>query len=327
MAKLGGNEASQTLLRHSDKRLAQVLKNTRRLVKNELNQLTQKDLSLNSDINRREDRERKIDAVLNETERIIKGVCDETERLCHKKIARWLDDPKESGLRQQLARIIDSYQAPFASIPEKNRNPLTPVRIIDNHFQLTVPARLQEKAAIETIKFLDTLHLEINQQLLNGCIPLFIICENFVEEIKQNELPLPIKIGGEVPLFTLKSEVEKRFAIVEKIGNLTQLLSRKIIRFRRKLSLAREYNQQIKKAAHKELPRWLNNYREQLKFALIRRHINECRELLTSFFTDLLASTRTALVNSDQFNDDQRANTAERIAELEGIAEILEKQE
>ena len=324
---LGENESSQTLLRHSDKRLAQVFNNTRRLIKNELNQLAQKDHSLNSDLNHKEDRQHKIDAVLHETERIIGGVCDEVEQFCHKKIARWLDDPQASGLRRQLYQIIDSYQAPFASLPEKSRNPLTPIRIIDNHFQLTVPAQLQEKATVETIRFLETLHVEINQRLLNGCTPLFIICENFVGEIEQNELPLPVKIGGEIPFFTLKSEVEKRFAIVEKIGNLAQLLSRKIVRLRRRLSLAQEYSQQITKAAHKELPRWLNNYREQLKFALIRHHINECRELLTTFFTDLLASTQTALANSDQLNNDQRASTAKRMVELEEILGHLEKQE
>ncbi len=325
--ELGRDESGETLLRHSEKRLQQVYNNTRRLLESEVKQLTQTDRSLNSDTSRQIDNRDKIDAVLHETERIISGVCNEVEKFCHNKITRWLDDTKDQGLRKQLEMIIAGYQAPLDLIPEKNRNPLAPVRIIDNHFQLTIPAQIQERATLETIRFLETLHLELNQRLLKGCIPLFVICENFSRDngIDQNELPLPIKINGQIPLFTLKSEVEERFAIVSKIQDLTQLLGRKIVRFRKRRSLGQEYSLQIKKAAQKELPRWLKNYQEQLKYALMRPHIDECQKLITDFFTDFLESTQTALAQSGEIADNNREAAAKRVTELKEILNHLQE--
>ena len=327
LLELGRNEAGKTLLMHSDKRLLQVYNNTRRLIDNELKRLTQRDESLSSDLSRKDEEQHKIEAVLNETGRIITGVCSEIEKFSYSEIGRWLDSTKEQDLRRQLEQIIIAYEAPFDQIPEKSRNPLTPMRIIDNHFQLTVPARIQETATLLTLRFLDKLHSEINQRLLKGCAPLFIICENFIKngEFDQNELPLPVKIGGEIPLFTLSSEAEERFGIVGKVRNLAQLMGRKLVRFQRKRTLAEEYNRQIKKTALKELPRWIRNYREQLKFALIRHHIDECRDLTTTFFTDLLASTQMSLEHHDQSADNDREAATRHAAELEKILQQLQE--
>ena len=325
--ELGRNESGETLLRHSEKRLQQIYNNTRRLLESEVKQLIPTDSSLNFDASRQRDNRDKIDAVLHETERIISGVCSEAEKFCHNKITRWLDETGDQGLRRQLEMIIANYQAPLELIPEKNRNPLAPVKIIDNHFQLTIPAQIQERATLETIRFLENLHSELNQRLLKGCIPLFVICENFTETngVDQEELPLPVKINGQIPLFTLKSEVEKRFAIVSKVQDLTQLLGRKIVRFRKRLSLSQEYSLQIKKAAQKELPRWLRNYREQLKYAFMRPHIDECRKLITDFFTDFLESTQTALAHSGEIADNNREAAAKRVTELKEILNRLQE--
>jgi hypothetical protein len=278
-------------------------------------------------LSRKDEERHKIEAVLNETGRIITGVCSEIEKFSYSEIGRWLDSTKEQDLRRQLEQIIIAYEAPFDQIPEKSRNPLTPMRIIDNHFQLTVPARIQETATLLTLRFLDKLHSEINQRLLKGCAPLFIICENFIKngEFDQNELPLPVKIGGEIPLFTLSSEAEERFGIVGKVRNLAQLMGRKLVRFQRKRTLAEEYNRQIKKTALKELPRWIRNYREQLKFALIRHHIDECRDLTTTFFTDLLDSTQMSLEHHDQSADNDREAATRHAAELEKILQQLQE--
>ncbi len=326
LLELGRNESEETLLKHSEKLLQQVKNNTRRLLESEIRQLTPTDESANSGTKLPHDNCDKIKTVLNETERIITGICNEAEKFCHNQITRWLDDTDAQSLRKQLETIIVNYQAPQDLIPEKTRNPLTPVRIIDNHFLMTIPAQIQERATLETLRFLKILHSELNHRLLKGCLPLFVICENLTQNngIDQEELPLPVKINGRIPLFTLKSEVEERFAIVRKTRNLIQLLGRKIMRLKKRRSLSQEYSLQIKKAAQKELPRWLNNYREQLKFALMRPHINECKKLITDFFTDYLESTQVALTRSGKIADNNRKAAAKRIAELENILEHLQ---
>ncbi len=325
LRELGRNESEEALLQHSEKLLQQVKNNTRRLLESEISRLTQADEAVNPDGKPLFDDCARVESVRVESERIITGICNEAEKFCHQQIARWLDERGPSGLLRQLEMIIAGYQAPENLIPEKTRNPLTPVRIIDNHFQMTIPAQIQERVTLETLRFLKTLHTELNLRLNKGCLPLFVICENFTQnqEIDQEELPLPLKINGQIPLFTLKNEVEERFAIVNKTRDLIRLLGRKITRFKKRRSLSQEYSRQIKKAAQKELPRRLNNYREQLKFAFMRPHINECRKIITDFFTDFLESTQAALAQSGKIADHNRETAAEKAAELENILERL----
>lgn len=323
---LGSNQATTALLQHSEKRLQQILDSTQRLIKNQLARLSGEDDTLSSDLNQHHSNRHKIDAVLKETKRIINGICSDVEKYSYAKTRSWLDNKGAESLSSYLGRIIDNYQPPLELLPEKSRNPLTPVRIIDNHFQLTVPPQLRERVVIETLSFMASLHVEINEQLLNGCAPLFIICENFVgkKSISKEDLALPIKIGREIPEFSLRSEVEERFAIVDKIQALALLLSKKITRFRRRRPLGEEYAQQLKKATLKELPRWIVNYREQLKYAFLRHHIEECLELINTFFIDLLTSTEMALEQSEQLTGDTRLTTAKKIENLKRIETRLE---
>ncbi|MEA3347921.1 MAG: dynamin family protein, partial [Pseudomonadota bacterium] len=322
---LGKNEATTALLLHSEKRLQQIVGSTIRLIENQLARLSGEGDALSSDLNQHHANRHKVDAVLKEAERIITGICNDVEKYSFSSITGWLNDKGRNSLYKHLSRIIDSYHPPLELLPEKSRNPLTPVRIIDHHFQLTVPAQLRERVVIETVSFMGSLHPEINARLLSGCTPLFIICENFTgkESIKPEELALPIKIEGEIPEFTLSSKAEKRFAIIDKIRDLAVLWSTKIIRFKRRRPLGEEYSLQLKKAALKELPRWLANYREQLKYALLRHHLKECRELISTFFIDLSASTEIALEHSKQLTDDSRLTTTEKIEELKKTEILL----
>ncbi|MCD6292577.1 MAG: dynamin family protein [Deltaproteobacteria bacterium] len=324
---LGSNQATTAVLQHSEKRLRHIIDSTQRLIKNQITRLAGEDDALSSDLNQHHGNRHKIDAVLKECNRIVDGICNDVEKSCFNKIQSWLSDRGTKSLSHHLSRIIDSYQPPLELLPEKSHNPLTPVRIIDNHFQLTIPPQLRERMIVETLTFMNSLHTEINQQLLHGCAPLFIICENFTEEniLNQEDLALPLKIGGKIPEFTLSSEAEERFAIIDKIQALALLFSKKIIRLKRRRPLGEEYAQQIKKTTLKELPRWLTNYREQLKYAFLRHHIDACRELIGTFFIDLLTSTEMALEHSEQFTGDNRVTAASKLEDLKKIEVLLEE--
>ena len=324
--ELGKNEATTALLQHSEKRLQQIVNSTQRLIENQLAQLSGKDDALSLDLNQHHANRHKVDAVLKEAERIITSICDDVEKYSFSSITSWLSNKDINSLYTHLSRIIDSYHPPLELLPEKNRNPLTPVRIIDHHFQRTIPVQLRERVVIETVSFMRSLHLEINKRLLDGCTPLFIICENFTgkENIKPEDLALPIKIAGEIPEFSLSSKAEERFAIVDKIHDLAVLWSKKIIHFRRRRPIGEEYGLQLKKATLKELPRWLGNYREQLKYAFLRNHLKECRELISTFFIDLSASTEIALEHSEQLTGDSRLTTASKIEELKKTGVLLD---
>ena len=322
---LGKNEATTALLQHSEKRLQQIVGSTQHLIANQLTRLSGENDTLSSKQTCQHTNRHKVDAVLKEAERIITGICTDVEKHSYTKITNWLNGKGTDSLHRHLNRIIDSYQPPLELLPEKSRNPLTPVRIIDNHFQLTIPSQLRERVVIETVKFMASLHQEINQHLLNGCAPLFILCDNLIgkEGMTQEELPLPVKIGGEIPGFTMSSQAEERFAIIDKIHDLAVLLSKKITHLRHRRPLGEEYGQQLKKATLKALPRWLGNYREQLKYAFLRHHIEECRELTSTFFIDLLTSTEMALEHSEQLTGNNRLASAKQIEELKKIEPLL----
>ena len=318
---LGDNKATTALLQHSEKRLQQIVGGTQRLITNQLTRLAKEDDALSSDQTSQHTNRHQVETILKETERIITGVCTDIEKYCFSRTTNWLNSKGTDSLYRYLSKIVDSYNPPLELLPEKSRNPLTPVRIIDNHFQISIPSQLRERVIIETVKFLDSLHQEINELLLNGCAPLFILCNKLVgeESISPDELPLPIKIGGEMPEFMMSSQAEERFAIIDKIHNLAVLLGKKISHFRNRRPLGEEYGQQLKKATINELPRWLGNYREQLKYAFLRHHLEACRELTSSFFIDQLASTEMALEHSEQLTGDSRLTTARKVEELKRI--------
>ncbi len=171
------------------------------------------------------------------------------------------------------------------------------------------------------------LHQKINERLLSGCTPLFILCENFIgkECNPQDELQLPIKIDSKIPVFTISSSAEERFAFVDKVQGLISLWSRKIINLKRRRPLGEEYALQLKKTTLKELSRWLGNYREQLKYTFLRPHLEECHSLVSAFFIDLLASTEVALERSEQLAGDNRQTNAEKIKKLKEIETLLEE--
>ncbi len=323
---LGKNRATAALLQHSEKRLQQIIGNTIRLIKAQLGALLGDDDALTSNLNLQQTKRQKIDAVLKEAERIISGICADIEKYSYSEISTWLNDKSKDSMHNHLNQVIENYQPPLELIPEKNRNPLTPAHIVDNHFELTIPPKLRERVVIETINFMSGLHLEINKRLLAGCAPLFIICENLIDTdcSPQEEMPLPIKISGDIPEFTMKSEAEERFAFVDKIQNLVTLWSTKLIHIRRRRPLAEEYGLQLKKTTHKELSRWLGNYREQLKYSFVRQHLNECHGLISSFFIDLLASTEIALEDSENLAGCSQQITARKIEDLKKIESQLE---
>ncbi|MBN2808951.1 MAG: dynamin family protein [Deltaproteobacteria bacterium] len=325
---LGKNRATTALLQHSEKRLQQIIGNSQRLIQNQITVLSGENRAITSDLSLQRNSREKIDAVLRDVERIITGICSDIEKYSFSETAAWLNRRNSKSLHNHLTRLIENYHPPLELLPEKSRNPLTPVRIIGNHFEMTVPGQLRERVVIETLNFLTELHQEINRRLLSGCTPMFIICANFISAAgdapDESELPLPIKIGGDIPAFPMSSSAEERFAFIGKIQELLSLWSKKILHFKQRRPLGEEYGRQLKKAALKELPRWLGNYAEQLKYALLRVHLNLCHDLISTFFSDRLTSTELALEHSEQLAGDSQLATAEKIKKLKAIEARLE---
>ncbi|NPA24684.1 MAG: hypothetical protein GXO34_02520 [Deltaproteobacteria bacterium] len=320
LAELGRNEAATALIEHSEKRLRQIIGGALGLVRSEIERLQGSSRKLAADRSQRQEERKTLAKLLKEIEHIIDGACNETEKYCFTRTSRWIERRDDSGLLRKLAGIVQSYKPPLEQLPEKYRNPLTPIKIINNHFQLTIPPRLEETTTVETLRFMTDLQQEINQRLLDGCTPLFVICERFSgrENSGPQDLPLPVRIDLELPAFVMFSEVEKRFALIDRIREFTSLWSRKL--WNRRQSAAELHGRQLIKETLRELPRWLSNYGEQLKYAYLRRHLEECRKLIGAFFSDLLAGSGRELECGEEKSAENREEINRRLQELEKLA-------
>jgi len=326
LAELGRNEATTALLEHSRKRLRQVIGGARRLLAARIAGLEGRSRDLDGDRQLRESDRQTLEAVLREIDQITVGIRDQVEKFAFNETARWLDRRGDDGLRRQLGGIVKRYQPPLDQIPEKYRNPLTPVKIISNHFQMTVPPQLSEKTVLETLAFLAGLHREINRRLLDGCAPLFVISERFTgrDRVAPEELPLPVRIEPGPPAFTMTSEAEQRFALLDRIREVVTLWGGRIFS-RRRAPLGEAFAEQLKRDTLKELPRWLGNYQEQVKYVCLRRHLEECRKLINGFFIDLLAGSGVVLEDQAARTADQEAAARQQLARLKELAAELEQ--
>jgi hypothetical protein len=325
LTELGRNETATALLEHSEKRLRQIVNGALRLVEAEIRRLKDNSRELVADRNLQQEKRKTLATVLREIEYIIDGACNETEKFCFAKTSRWIERRDNTGLLQKLAAIVQGYKPPLEQLPEKYRNPLVPIKIINNHFQLTIPPRLKEQTTVETLRFMTGLQKEINQRLRDGCTPLFVVCERFSGRncCGPQDLPLPTRIELELPAFVMFSEVEKRFALLDRIREFTSLWGRKL--WNRRQSAGEIHARQLTKETLRELPRWLSNYSEQLKYAYLRRHLEKCRKLIGSFFSDLLAGSDRELESGEKISAENREETNRRLQGLEKLATELER--
>ncbi|MBN2706644.1 MAG: dynamin family protein [Deltaproteobacteria bacterium] len=315
LSTLGKSDAAKALFQHSESRLQQIHNNLERLISSRLSRLSEEEHLLQSEQEKQEQKREQLNKVLQECERITAGLSQKIEKYAFTRINNWLEDRSENGLQHQLRQLLESYRVPLDLLPDKNRNPMAPIRIIDNHFKLTMLPRLKEQVMLASLNFLQRLQQEIKQQFIDGSTPLFIISSKFVDDqdTRPQELPLPLKIEGELPEFTTSSKAEERFEFIEKIQELFLLWGRKATFFRRHRPLGEEYGSQLKRKMIQDLPRQLSNYSEQIKYALLRPHLENCRLLVSNFFFELLLSFEMTLQPSrNQSTNDPHRRTEER---------------
>ncbi|HDS17324.1 MAG TPA: hypothetical protein ENN66_12115 [Proteobacteria bacterium] len=328
LSTLGKSDAAKALFHHSESRLQQIHNHLERLISSQLSLLSQEEQLLLSEQEKQTHKRKQLDKVLQESERITTGLSQKIEKSAFFRINHWLENRNENGLHHQLRQLLENYQVPLDLIPDKNRNPMAPIRIIDNHFKLTMLPKLREQVMLASLNFLQRLHQEIKQQFIDGSIPLFIISSNFVDDqdTELQELPLPLKIEGTLPEFTFSSKAEERFELIEKIQELFLLWGRKATFFRRRRPLGEEYGRRLKRKLIQDLPRQLSNYSEQIKYALLRPHLESCRLLVSNFFSDLLLSCEMTLQPSrDQQPADGPQLRAEKRAYYLRLKKLLDE--
>jgi GTPase SAR1 family protein len=319
---LGHNQATTALLEHSEKRFNQILAGCCRLLEQRRKWLLGQSSTLASAEHQTHSDRRTLQKLSREAERIVQGVGHEIESFAFQEIEAWLTRHGKDSLREKLLKIITEYQPPLEQIPDKNRNPLTPVRIIGNHFQLTVPPRLKERVAITVVSFLNQLQPEISLRFREGCLPLLVIAERFNDQTATaKDLPLPVKITSSLPEFELYSEAEKRFALLSRLREHLRLWSRWLGR-RKRDSLGRSYTEQLIQETSAELPRWLSNYAEQLKYLVLRPYIASCGELSLDFFRNLLVGSESAY---DEDHTRLVLEQQEKVEMLRKTEELLQK--
>lgn len=322
LKNLSHEQASLTIANHCEKHLQRIGNNLISVIK-------QYQLQLNAEAGQDKQTSRQlaeIESVSHEIKRICDSLAHTIEQYCFIQISRFLDDRSRGSLYNQLLPLIEAYQAPEQIIPEGNRNPLLPVKLTENHFKLSLPPRLNERVLIALSVFLQGLQAEINQRLKQGSSPLFATCRRLdnVNPGKETSYPqIPEIRDFKLPEFTLSSAAEERFAGLSLIGRSFRLLTRKLRR--RKQSTTEFVIGELKEELRENLPRYLRNYREQVKYQLLRKYLEECCRILENYFQETSAGLKVVLQEVEgKRNEDQSARTA-RGQRLEKIRLEVEK--
>ncbi len=322
LAALGRNQAATALLEHSEKRLQQIQAGCRRLLLQRLRELAPAEDAAGT---RSDNQKETISALKEEAERILKGVKSDLERHAFQAVDNWIAQRNSTSLREELRKIVNNYRPPLEQIPGKYRNPLTPVKVVREHFELTIPPRLKERVAFRSQHFLDKLQLDLNRRFQTGCLPLLLIGERISGlPLSPEELPLPVRIDVPLPAFVLYSEVERKFALLSRLREIMRLWGSRL-KCWKKDSLEHSFTAQLKQETVRELPRWLSNFAEQLKYTLLRPYLENCEKLSREFFQDLLAGAESTLREGSKRRTVRLQETAAERAALQSLLEKLEQ--
>lgn len=316
LEKLSREQASLTIADHCERHLLRIGNNLISVIKQHQLQLATE----TGDEKQSSAQLAELESVSHEIHRLCVSLGQAIEQYTFIQISRFLDDRGPGSLYSQLSPLIEAYQAPEQLIPEGNRNPLLPVKLIENHFKLTLPPRLNEKVLIALSVFLQGLQAEINQRLQQGSSPLFAICQKFDtfnpgEETTFPRIPEISEL--KLPEFTLSSAAEERFAGFSRLGKSLRLLTRKLRR--RKQSSSEFVTSELKIELRENLPRYLRNYREQVKYQLLRKYLEGCCQVLENYFQETSTGLKMVLRQAEEKSYEDQAARAARRLRLEEI--------
>ncbi|MBW1645090.1 MAG: dynamin family protein [Deltaproteobacteria bacterium] len=292
LRQLGEEGADQALLHHLSGRMRHMVNRALSLLgsrRRQLQSLQRQTATTVSDFSASREKLQQVEQQINSSLQTIAG---QLEKKYFRRLESWFNQPDPAGIRPQLEAVIRDYEAPDDLLPEKSRNPLLPVKVLEHHFARTVQPRLMEKLEIGSRQLWDELERQLQADFTTECEPLFFLLQKATaQEITAEErlnLPAPINWAARLPAFSFSTPVSERFAPVSKFTLLGQIVVDKLKRLRQRQSWPESIVARLRQKTAVELKSRLLDYQEQLKFRFLRPYLEEYQQLLNEFFRDFL---------------------------------------
>ncbi len=329
LLELAGKEADLALTQHLNSRMLHIARRAHSLVTARRKSLSMDQQGIDSSAQDYEEQKEKLLQFEKQLGTTLGSITKQCEGEYFRKIESWFNQSTAGGIRPVLHQIIESYQLPDDLLPEKSRNPLLPLKLLERHFQQVVHPQIQEKLEISTHQFWQALEREIKASYSSQCASLFFLLEkatgNQVDGQEQRNLPAPINWESKLPSFSFANPLEERFSAVSKFALIGKLLSEKLKSLRKKRPWQETISIQLKQKARDELKGRLLDYQERLKFLFLRPYLQQYESLVSDYLTDFIQVSTLEISHQQHGLHDQEQEQEELLDVLDGQKNELEQ--
>ena len=328
LLELTGKEADLSLTQHLNRRILHIARRAHSLVDAKAKSLSFDQQGIDNSAQDYEKQKEKLLQFEKQLGTTLGSITRQCEGEYFRKIESWFNQAT-GGIRPVLHQIIESYQLPDDLLPEKSRNPLLPVKLLERHFQQVIHPQLQEKLAISTHQFWQTLEREIKKSYSSQCASLFFLLEkatgNEIDGQEQRNLPAPINWESKLPSFSFANPLEERFSAVSKFALIGKLLSEKLKALRKKRPWQETISNQLKQKARDELKGRLLDYQERLKFLFLRPYLQHYEGLVSDYLADFIQVSTLEISHQQHGLHDQEQAQEELLDVLDNQKNELEQ--
>ena len=323
LMELTNKQAEESLLQHLNSRIMHIAGRAQALITARKRSLSLDQEEINNVVHDYEKHKEQLKQVEKQLGTTLDSITRQCKREYFQKTDSWFNQVGEGGIRPKLQNIIESYEIPEDLLPEKNRNPLLPLKLIERHFHQVIHPQLQEKLEISIHQFWQTLEKEIQTTYSSQCSSLFFLLEKAtgyeVDEQERHNLPAPINWDHKLPEFSFSTPLTERFSAVSKFSLIGRLLANKLKQLKKRPSWRAAISSQLQQKAKNELKSRLLDCQERLKFIFLQPYLEEYEQLMADFLADFIhASTMEMSQEQNGLHDQEQ--------DQEKLFEILDNQ-
>ncbi|MBN2333201.1 MAG: dynamin family protein [Deltaproteobacteria bacterium] len=322
-------EASQSLTHHLNSRITHIATQSQALVRARKQLIANHRQEIGATVDDYEESREQLAQVEEQLTSTLTTITLQLEKEYFKKTESWFSKNSSESIITALEDIINNYETPKDLLPDKTKNPLLPVKILERHFQQSVHQRLQEKLEITVRQQWSGMEKKLNTAVDEQCAPLFFLLEKAtgrtISHQEQQNLPAPINWVATMPSFSFTLPITERFAAVAKISLVGKILLDKIRRLRKKSSWSESIRAQLQDHAKEELKGRLLDYQEQIKFLFLRPYLQKYAQLLKDFFTDFLHLSTTDMARKQDGLLEENLHQEELLAILNDLDHQLQR--
>lgn len=292
LQELTGKQATEAWLQHLKSRIMHIASRGQALVTARKKIFSVNQEEIENSVHSYKEQKETLKQLEEQLDTTLSSITSRCEYEYFQKIDSWFNQAGKDSIQPALHHIIDNYQLPDDLLPAKNRNPLLPLKLLEQHFKQVVHPQIQEKLEISIRQFWHALERELQSLYASQATSLFFLLEkatgNQVDNQERHNLPAPISWDRKLPEFSFSSPLAERFSAVSKFSLIAALFSDKLRQLRKRRSWRATISSQLQRQARNELQGRLLDYRERFKFLFLRPYLEEYKQLINDYLADFI---------------------------------------